>query len=132
MSGEPEFHYRLTVPATMPWLTANQRLGWWARARLTARWRQEAAWLARSAKLPALESAYVVVELRFPVLRRRDPGNWSPTAKAIVDGLVDAGVFVDDDAGRVVGPDMRLGPRSSVPVGLAVVHLWPVDAWGVR
>lgn len=39
--------------------------------------------------------------------RRRDPGNWYPTAKAIVDGLVDAGILIDDDHTKVVGPDMR-------------------------
>ncbi len=41
--------------------------------------------------------------------RRRDPANWYPSFKAAVDGLVDAGLFDDDDHTRVVGPDMRLG-----------------------
>jgi hypothetical protein len=31
-----------------------------------------------------------------------------PTAKACVDGLVDAGVLEDDNFSRVRGPDMRL------------------------
>jgi hypothetical protein len=41
--------------------------------------------------------------------RRRDPANWYGSFKAAVDGLVDAGLFDDDDHTRVVGPDMRLG-----------------------
>ncbi|NEE12022.1 hypothetical protein G3M58_36895 [Streptomyces sp. SID7499] len=40
---------------------------------------------------------------------RCDPANWYPSFKAAVDGLVDAGLFEDDDHTRVVGPDMRLG-----------------------
>jgi crossover junction endodeoxyribonuclease RusA len=118
--------YELSMPA-LPWLTANQRGSWRRSHRLVRDWRNLAAWSARSAHIPALERAYVLVELRFCTSRRRDPGNWSPTAKAIVDGLVDAGVFVDDDAGRVVGPDLRLGPTCSVtPFGLVVVRLsWP-------
>ena len=30
-------------------------------------------------------------------LERSDPSNWTPTTKACVDGLVDAGVWPDDD-----------------------------------
>lgn len=31
--------------------------------------------------------------------------------KALVDGLVDAGLLPDDDARHLQGPDMRLDPR---------------------
>ncbi|RKN50081.1 hypothetical protein D7231_35860, partial [Streptomyces klenkii] len=41
---------------------------------------------------------------------RRDPANWYPSFKALIDGIVDAGVLEDDDHSRVIGPDMRLGP----------------------
>jgi hypothetical protein len=34
-------------------------------------------------------------------------GNYYPTAKAILDGLVDAGVLPDDNDDHVTGPDMR-------------------------
>jgi crossover junction endodeoxyribonuclease RusA len=116
--------YELTLVA-LPWLTANQRGSWRVSHRLIRDWRSLAAWSARSARLPRLERGHVVVQLRFRTARRRDPANWAPTGKAIVDGLVDAGVFVDDDASRVVGPDMRLGPlvAGGVPYGLVVVHI---------
>ncbi|WP_069773061.1 hypothetical protein [Streptomyces sp. LUP30] len=42
---------------------------------------------------------------------RRDPANWYPSFKGAVDGLVDAGLFDDDDHTRVLGPDMRLGEK---------------------
>lgn len=38
-----------------------------------------------------------------------DPQNLYPTAKAIVDGLRDAGVLVDDDHRHVVGPFLDHG-----------------------
>jgi crossover junction endodeoxyribonuclease RusA len=107
--------YVLDLEQIEEWITANQRLFWRTRATRTKAWRDAAAWQARRAKLPHLDRALIVCELRFMTNRRRDPANWAPTAKAVVDGLVDAGVFDDDDASRVTGPDMRIGPKASLP-----------------
>jgi crossover junction endodeoxyribonuclease RusA len=43
-------------------------------------------------------SCKATVEFIFPVTtnRRRDPHNYYPTVKPIVDGLTDAGFWVDD------------------------------------
>jgi crossover junction endodeoxyribonuclease RusA len=101
--------YTVDVGQAAQWLTANQRLYWRRKAERTKAWREATAWRARHARIPRLDRALIVCELRFAVRRRRDPANWAPTAKACVDGLVDAGVFDDDDATRVQGPDMRLG-----------------------
>lgn len=43
------------------------------------------------------------------------PGTSTPTAKAIVDGLVDAGVIPDDSNEWVTGPDMRAGEKRPEP-----------------
>lgn len=40
----------------------------------------------------------VTVTLPVSGNRKRDPHNWTPTVKAIVDGLVDAGVWPDDNS----------------------------------
>jgi crossover junction endodeoxyribonuclease RusA len=93
-------------------LNSNQRLHWAQRARLTAHWRELAAALARQAKVPALARAHVLAAYLPPDRRRRDPANLYPTVKALVDGLVDAGVLPDDDATHLDGPDMRLGEPS--------------------
>lgn len=93
------------------WLTANHRLFWRLSASRTREWRAHAKLKAKALQVPRIEKAYVIAELRFADSRRRDPSNWAPTAKACVDGLVDAGVFVDDDFQHVVGPDMRIGPK---------------------
>jgi hypothetical protein len=114
--------YRLEVLAGgLGWLTENQREHWAPRSQRTRGWRLAAFQEARKHRLPRIEYARVVCEVRFTDRRLRDPGNWSPTAKACVDGLVDAGVFDNDDSTRVIGPDMRLGPKVAQP--LRGVHL---------
>lgn len=103
--------YRLEIlSGGLQWLTQNQRLDWPMRNQRTQGWRLATFLLAKQARIPHLERARIVCELRFTDRRRRDPGNWAPTAKACVDGLVDAHIFADDDHTRVVGPDMRMGP----------------------
>lgn len=96
--------------ANRRWITANQRLHWSSRSRLTRQWREYAAAEAEHAGIPAMTGAYIKAELRFGDKRRRDPANWAPTAKAAVDGLVDAGLFPDDNSTVLIGPDMRMGP----------------------
>lgn len=110
MTGPP--FYRLEIlSGGREWITANQRLFWAARSQRTRSWRLAAAMRAQEMQLPKLTKALIVCELRFSDNRRRDPHNWMPTAKACVDGLVDAGVFEDDNHNIVTGPDMRIGPK---------------------
>lgn len=43
---------------------------------------------------------FTTIMVDLPVRRvglRRDPSNWSPTVKALVDGMCDAGCWPDDD-----------------------------------
>lgn len=91
------------------WITANERLHWAAKAKKVAQWRDMTAWQASKLGWRFPFGARVVCEMRFNTNRRRDPANWAPTAKAVLDGLVDAQVFPDDNAKYIEGPDMRLG-----------------------
>jgi crossover junction endodeoxyribonuclease RusA len=100
--------WTIELPPGTQLLTMNQRMHHMVTARLTKTLRETAGWLARAQHIPHLEAAWIVCELTVPDKRRRDPANWMPTAKACVDGLVDAGVLEDDDFSRVRGPDMRL------------------------
>jgi crossover junction endodeoxyribonuclease RusA len=119
---EPD--YTLSMPVVGTWLSDNDRGKWQAHHRTIAAWREAAAWSAQSARLPRLARAFILAELRFTTNRRRDPNNWYPTAKAAIDGLVDAGVFVDDNERVVIGPDMRIGQPSTVGRGALLLHLW--------
>lgn len=89
-------------------LTANQRPNWRKKAALTRdlRTRGRHAW--NTSGLAAMDRAHLVVTLAWHDARRRDAGNWSPTVKALIDGMVtDAGALPDDDNAHLIGPDMR-------------------------
>lgn len=80
-------------------MSMNHRHTHWAhRHRQTRDWRAAAGWAAAST-VPGngpLAPAWVQVHLPVPTNGRRDPANYSPTTKAIVDGLVDAHLWPDD------------------------------------
>lgn len=86
----------IALSFSKPPLSANQRLHWAKRATITKQVRQEAAWRARSKKLPAMRACQVTLHYRPRDNRRRDADNLVPTLKALCDGLVDAGLVPDD------------------------------------
>ena len=104
----PPIH-RIVLPYTRAneLLNANQRQHWAQRNKVTQHWRERAAWAAKEAKIPHLERAHILMHIGFADKRRRDVHNFYLTGKAIVDGLVDAGVLPDDNDAHLVGPDMR-------------------------
>jgi hypothetical protein len=116
--------WQVQLPVGTFLLNDNQRLNKWRKAEYIDLIRRASGFAARAAKIPALQRihVYYVVHPK-PGLRRRDPGNWSPTAKAAIDGLVDAGVVPDDNSDRVLGGDPRLGP----PVKGSQFVLWITD-----
>lgn len=128
--------YRLAIPNLAGWLSANDpRAGrlYFKRSHTIAAWRDAGRAHAVKGRLPRIDQVRIIAECCFRDRRHRDPGNYYDTAKAAVDGLVDAGVLVDDSAPYVLGPDMRLGPvlpPRSVGgldrLGLLVLHLYPI------
>jgi crossover junction endodeoxyribonuclease RusA len=95
----------LTVEFDLPakCLTMNQRLHWAQKAKISRLWRDAAAEAAAVLMVPDDEMqtyppgpSLVTVHLPVKGNRRRDPHNWFPTIKPIVDGLVDAGLWPDD------------------------------------
>ena len=99
--------WTLEFPAGMAILTANHRMHRYAAARRIRELNDAAIKLARVKKLPPIGRADIVVEyLPPPRLRKdrhplasdriEDSENLQPTAKALVDGLVRAGVFRND------------------------------------
>lgn len=79
----------------------NQRKHWtWTSKRKRA-WREAAYYTALqwqgSPSNRLLEGTHLV-SFRFPMAtnRRRDPHNYYPTIKPIIDGLTDAGLWPDD------------------------------------
>lgn len=75
-------------------------------ARAIAPWRDLGALVARGVA-PVPTPARVWLEVTLPTNQRRDASNLAPTGKALVDGLVDAGVLPDDCDGVIEGPHVR-------------------------
>jgi hypothetical protein len=88
-------------------INANSRLHHHAKAKLTRIWRAAAREAAHEIGPLRFEHAHIVVTYRFPTNHRREVSNLQPTSKAMVDGLVDAGVLEDDSDDYVTGPDNR-------------------------
>jgi endodeoxyribonuclease rusA len=81
---------------------------------------------ARAAGIGRSERLRIVAWMRFPNARRRDPHNYMPTLKALVDGFVDAGVLPDDDKRHLQGPDPRcdlLAPMTVKCLGSQMVGI---------
>lgn len=98
-----------TLEPPCAYINANDRMHHHAKAKLTRGWRKlTAAMLTTSGEpVPAYGRAHITITYRFPTNHRREVSNLQPTSKAIVDGLVDAGLIPDDDDLHVVGPDNR-------------------------
>lgn len=78
-------------------LTSNQRLHWATKARHTKVIRDMAWVLAKHARIQSMAAAEIEVEVTWPNRsRKRDSHNLQPSAKAAIDGFVDAGVLPDD------------------------------------
>lgn len=103
-------------------INANDRLHWAVKARLVRDLRRQAYWCARAQLKPAGGRSRVVITYGWPSGRLPDSSNLAPTSKAILDGMVDAGVFRDDDPKHVVGPDDRVerGQAGSVSITVRI------------
>jgi crossover junction endodeoxyribonuclease RusA len=118
--------FTIELPPGLVLLTANERPHWSRRAAVTGGIRVAAATLARAAQIPAAEQAWITVVLHPHNRRRLDPHNWGPSAKAAIDGLVDAGILPDDDWRHLLAVTFLLGPTR--PARQLSLHITPVAA----
>jgi len=126
--------WTITIPApvglnrtgkrTTLWLTANDRRNWRAKAALVRQWRALGRKAATEAAVPPLDRVQVTARVHRTRGGRFDPSNWADTAKAVLDGIVDARVLEDDSHEYVTGPDMRAGePRDTPCLVLTITQL---------
>lgn len=87
-----------------PWTLNNERkLHHHARAKIVKVWREAYCVLAQEAMMPAMTAVEVVAQPYVLNARyRQDVGACFPAVKAAIDGVVDAGVLIDDNANIVV------------------------------
>lgn len=114
----------ITIPAPVSFISLNQRQHWAVKARLTKAWRNAAHVYARQARLPrGLSRVHVSVEVVKATSRRYDVHNLMPTAKAVVDGLIDYGMCADDSNEYVTGPDMRAAGKGEPALVLTITEI---------
>lgn len=90
--------YSIALPWDKPPLTANQKIKHWGeRARLVKMIRESAFILTRASRIPRHKEILVTLHYQPRDRRNRDAHNLYPTVKALVDGIVDAGVVPDDN-----------------------------------
>lgn len=108
-------------------LNMNDRMHAVKRSRIVKAWR-EAAYFYTCKERPggpakrALPPGRYRVEAIIPVggTRRRDPMNWVPTVKAVVDGMNDADLWPDDSAEFVTVAEPVLSSSTKL-ITIAVV-----------
>lgn len=112
-----------------PWMSSNDRLHRMQEVKLTSAWRE-------AGKLAAPDAATIDEPVRIwahvwkPIANRYDPQNLYPTAKAVVDGLRDAGLLVDDDWRHVEGPFMLHGGKGPAALVLTITEVGhPLTSW---
>lgn len=106
-------HLTATIPAEL-WLSANQRLHWAPKSHRTKSIRS-IGWATASAsgmRDANLGTTHVAAFIAYPRNGRADPANAAPTVKALIDGMVDAGVWADDDSTHILGPTYLRDPKT--------------------
>lgn len=117
-----EDKWQLALPWTKPPLSLNDRMHWRPKSIWTKTLRQTAWALAKQAKIPPLGSCSVELLYVPRDRQRRDEDNLTATLKPLADGLVDAGVVVDDTP-DLMGKRCRIGgPDPSDPRLLLVIE----------
>lgn len=101
----------LVVPIAVPAaevanLNDARREHWAVKSRKANALRARGRLAMRLMGSPVLPAAHCVVHVFYPDHRKRDVANLAPTAKALVDGMVSAGLLPDDDDAHLSGPHL--------------------------
>lgn len=124
--------YTVALPPGLRLLNSNEmrRMHWALERRISRGIVDAAIVMTRKAKVPKLERVVISSVLHPRNRQKIDPHNWSPSVKAATDGIVRAGVLVDDDSEHVTDGGITLG--EFVRGGQLVLHIHPVGREGSR
>lgn len=106
----------------------NQRKHWAWVSKTKRAWREAAYFTAcswESNPTHRRQPGLSLVSFVFPVTtnRRRDPHNYYPTIKPIIDGLTDAGLWPDDTAEYVATREPEFTSTQDL-VSVRIEHVW--------
>lgn len=102
--------YRVAIPPEFELININSTRGGHFRVKgpKVKALRDAGRTAALDGSIPRMNLARIVCHVtRGRLDDRWDPANWYPSAKAVVDGFTDAGLWPDDSIRHVIGPDMR-------------------------
>ncbi|MDP9184881.1 MAG: hypothetical protein M3O29_04325 [Actinomycetota bacterium] len=104
-----------------PWLNSNDRDHWRVLSPIRADWRRLAAEAAAASGLPqGLDRVHITGAVVKERAGTYDAMNFYPTAKAVVDGLIDHGLCEDDSNEFVEGPFLLPGGKGSPSLVLTI------------
>lgn len=89
------------------WLSSNDRRHWADVKRRRQILRSMGKSAAIKAHLQPVQHAAITAYIQYATGGRADPNNAQDTTKPLIDGMVDAGIFVDDSSEYILGPDHR-------------------------
>lgn len=104
------------------WLSANHRMHWAVKARKTRNLRG-LAWgmcVKEGLDKALLGPTSLDIQVHRPRGGRADADNAAPTVKALIDGMVDACVWDDDDDEHIIAKQYRPGPPTGRPGQYAI------------
>lgn len=102
------------------WLNANQRLHWAQRKTRTSALRELAAIESRGAVI-FKHPVHALAIVSTPTNSRFDPPNAAPTVKALIDGIVDAGMLADDNHEHLPRVSFERGPKTGQPGNYQII-----------
>ena len=104
-----------------PMLNANDHDHWRVQAPIKKEWRRRGRGYGNALRLRDLhlEHARIDYYVNKPTAGRSDAGNFYPTAKHIIDGLIDAGLLPDDNDNYLDGPFPHQGNKA--PYSMTIV-----------
>jgi crossover junction endodeoxyribonuclease RusA len=98
----------VVVPGRPPNPNRTRRYHWRARHRADQEWRQAGRLSAHGLRRTPMQRATLDVVHVVPDRRRRDLDNLTASIKAVLDGIVDAGVIADDSSRVLVSVTHRI------------------------
>ena len=112
----------IDVPLVAPSLNPWQRMFWRDQALIRDEWHKAIWVLCREQSIPLLEKIDLDISIYYGCNRKHDWDNGAPAFKLVQDGLVKAGVLVDDDISHIARPMFpailydRKNPRTLITI----------------
>lgn len=110
------------IPRVAAWLTTNSRDHWAVTNKRTQAWRKAAWAMTKAARLtPVVGPVHITATIHKTTRHRYDLDGHTPTVKACIDGIRQAGLIPEDDTTVIPQLTIRAGePRTRAGILLRI------------